>query len=734
MSWQARRNTSDGNLENEYRYSPLRPGNIRLLRLMPHKDESADLQCQLFDYPLQSSEGTHLYEALSYVWGDPHQRHSISVDGYDLLVTANLHAALLRLRDRFLERIVWVDAICINQDDNEEKGNQIRSMAEIYSKASRVTVWLGEAEDDGERALEAISRSATETFSEALFDDSTTRAIRLLLQRPWFKRIWVLQEVAAARNVLIKCGSTEIDGYAFSMALNSKSLALLPEDSPGLQLVRSVTYLVRGAGLRPKRLPKSSGRFSLRIRALGELIDMYCAREAAQRHDKVFALLGMSSDDPIAAGLSPDYGIPWEILLERLVRYLLGEQVAVKTWHEMELAIIRSKGLVLGYISASTGYADQDGRHKVTVILVDAYGNLSPEKEWSLPPSAESVEVGDLVCLLGTGASPTIVRSQKDHFSVIMIATPYLQSEQPTSNISHDFLLVWDWEKSRGNPRDRGREEYKLWMKDRLPGHSDGDVGGHFDRMTAWNITWILEDAGNYAGAEKELLQIIRSYESQFGKENLLTLRARDELALIYAKAEDWWNAKRWVKPVIEARMRLQGTDHPDTTRSRATLVSIYRAQVNSGEEKTGVIIWIFGRREGDSQMTEHEVGEIAKSFDEDVMILLLDQRGDQVKITEAVLAAAAGNKWSVDVEVVVRLLLDRGGDKVKSTEAVLVAAAGNSRYAAAIMPLLLDRGRDEAKITEAVLAAVAGNKRSGKAVMRFLRVGRGDKLQIEDR
>jgi hypothetical protein len=211
---QAHQDTSDGNPANErYRYTPLLPGIIRLLRLMPHQDETAVLQCQIFDYPLQSSEGTHLYEALSYVWGDSDQRHAISVDGQDLFVTTNLHAALVRLRDRLLERVVWVDAICINQDDNEEKENQIQYMAEIYSKSYRVTVWLGEAEGDGERALEAICRAAAEppdtanfsietpsaetistgASSEALFDEPTKEAIRLLLQRPWFKRMWVRQ-------------------------------------------------------------------------------------------------------------------------------------------------------------------------------------------------------------------------------------------------------------------------------------------------------------------------------------------------------------------------------------------------------------------------------------------------------------------------------------------------------------------------------------------------------------
>jgi Heterokaryon incompatibility protein (HET) len=82
---------------------------------MPHKDENAPIQCQVFDHPLQESgNGTHLYEALSYVWGSLGEIHSISIGECDLPVRANLHAALLHLRDHFIERIIWVDAICID--------------------------------------------------------------------------------------------------------------------------------------------------------------------------------------------------------------------------------------------------------------------------------------------------------------------------------------------------------------------------------------------------------------------------------------------------------------------------------------------------------------------------------------------------------------------------------------------------------------------------------------------
>jgi hypothetical protein len=73
-----------------------------------------------------------------------------SVDKRDLHITINLHAALLCLRDRLIDRNVWIDAICINQKDATEKGIQVRYMAEMCSKASRVILWLGEAADNSD--------------------------------------------------------------------------------------------------------------------------------------------------------------------------------------------------------------------------------------------------------------------------------------------------------------------------------------------------------------------------------------------------------------------------------------------------------------------------------------------------------------------------------------------------------------------------------------------------------
>jgi hypothetical protein len=110
---------------SSYPYSFLPPDgdNIRLLRLLPNEDEATPLHCELRNYSLQKlGPRTHLYEALSYVWGNPCETLLIYVDKNQFLVTVNLHAALSRLRDHSFERIIWVDAICINQKNPEEQG------------------------------------------------------------------------------------------------------------------------------------------------------------------------------------------------------------------------------------------------------------------------------------------------------------------------------------------------------------------------------------------------------------------------------------------------------------------------------------------------------------------------------------------------------------------------------------------------------------------------------------
>jgi len=180
---------------SNYRYSAILPEfcNIRLLCLNPSKRPTSEIYCHLFDYSVDDSlVGTHMYEALSYTWGTQQNPLPIYIDNKPFHITENLYAALSHLRNHSLVRFLWIDALCINQEDPEEKAGQIVLMARIFAKASRVIVWLGEAKDNSDEALRAIhAAAATTKIAKSPTDEVVKSAILALLKREWYGRVWV---------------------------------------------------------------------------------------------------------------------------------------------------------------------------------------------------------------------------------------------------------------------------------------------------------------------------------------------------------------------------------------------------------------------------------------------------------------------------------------------------------------------------------------------------------------
>ncbi|KAK3339775.1 heterokaryon incompatibility protein-domain-containing protein [Lasiosphaeria hispida] len=123
------------------------------------------------------SRVAHAYDALSYTWGSVADSNpTIFVNGHERAVTANLCAALWHLRDPSGERTLWIDALCINQQNNQEKGQQVQSMAKIYAKASRVIVWLGEPTVDSDLAFNALLSFVRQLDEEGQSPRPTTTA------------------------------------------------------------------------------------------------------------------------------------------------------------------------------------------------------------------------------------------------------------------------------------------------------------------------------------------------------------------------------------------------------------------------------------------------------------------------------------------------------------------------------------------------------------------------------
>jgi hypothetical protein len=155
-------------------------------------------------YTLRKSDPPLKYEALSYTWGDASKLKPIIIGAsHEFYVTSNCYDALRRLRDHDGKRLIWIDAICINQEDDAERTQQIGIMGEIYGCASQVLVYLGEADQNSKRVfdhvaqLQLYSENHTDAegdpggdFMESLPMDSTlVEATTAVLRRPWFNRV-----------------------------------------------------------------------------------------------------------------------------------------------------------------------------------------------------------------------------------------------------------------------------------------------------------------------------------------------------------------------------------------------------------------------------------------------------------------------------------------------------------------------------------------------------------------
>jgi hypothetical protein len=205
-----------------YQYWTLQQnGWFRVLVIEPSGDPDERISCSLLHRPLHH---TTYYEALSYTWGDEKAEYPILIDGNVLYVRRNLYCALRELRGSQAARALWIDAICINQNDDVERGFQVEQMGNVYSFAERVIVWLGEAYDqtkagfDGLAEYFRLSNAACqgaaansdptvgiaqgfEQFLSLPDADSYLFGIVAIYSRPWWKRVWTVQEVGLAREL-----------------------------------------------------------------------------------------------------------------------------------------------------------------------------------------------------------------------------------------------------------------------------------------------------------------------------------------------------------------------------------------------------------------------------------------------------------------------------------------------------------------------------------------------------
>jgi ankyrin repeat protein len=295
----------------KYQPIPLGQGVFRLLRIF--KGLSTDgIRCELFQ--ATQAEGV-TYEALSYTWGSDVVLEDITLEGRGegsamketkIRIRTNLHTALRYLRSETRDRVLWIDALCIDQGNDEEKADQIQQMRLVYENAEQVLIWLGQSNERIDIIMDSMAwvhQEATANYVDwrdparrlgiagpifrQLEDTSSTSylqqpdSFRELLRRSWFQRVWVLQEVASARTAIIICGSKSVQAYIFALM---PSLLGLEVDSHTQAILE----------IFPEQSRKRSW-WSNR-RDLHFLLKKFAGSLATDYRDKVFALLGISSD------------------------------------------------------------------------------------------------------------------------------------------------------------------------------------------------------------------------------------------------------------------------------------------------------------------------------------------------------------------------------------------------------------------------------------------------------
>ncbi|KAI1866058.1 uncharacterized protein JN550_008036 [Neoarthrinium moseri] len=300
-----------------FEYTPLSPGvDTRVLELQPSLDIDAPLRCNLRDLTLgfeaDSAQGS--YECISYTWGEPLLAKPLVMNDTAVsMATESLHKALSRFRLPTKIRRLWADAVCIDQNDPEDKARQISRMADVFRSASSVLIWLGDSEE-GSMALEIIDRHARYK-NHRTHDGSAevSKASDILFSLPWWSRRWVIQEALLNANVFLVCRSVEMPwvrmvplfardrgcfDYLHQRVVTHGRIAPRP-----MVTIMFTLWKTHGLGLDDINRPTLMG-----------LLNAFSGSECSNGHDRIYALAGFAEDMILyAPGGKPVRDLPQQI-------------------------------------------------------------------------------------------------------------------------------------------------------------------------------------------------------------------------------------------------------------------------------------------------------------------------------------------------------------------------------------------------------------------------------------
>lgn len=288
-------------------YTPLASDrSIRVIELEPSSHLTDKIRCKLVEVDL---DGTDPYYAISYTWGPPYFSHELSIVGSDgdgketervVRITESLSDALRTFRYADRPRRIWADAVCINQNDEDEKSKQIPLMSTIYGRAYQVLVWLGN-EGSGSAAMDYLHQLWTRMPQHGLTEieekEEAKRNLSTLTKLSWFTRRWVIQEVVMNSDVTLHCGASTMSWQRFAMLARRLPSGHDHDHDHGN------TYARQQAVVKMYELWQSLA-LSLKIgqESVLRLLERFADHGCADGRDRLFSLMGMADDVDIVTG------------------------------------------------------------------------------------------------------------------------------------------------------------------------------------------------------------------------------------------------------------------------------------------------------------------------------------------------------------------------------------------------------------------------------------------------
>jgi ankyrin repeat protein len=310
-----------------------------------------DIDCKIVESTIDSN--TLPYEAVSYTWGPGFTADTVNINGKKLPITFNLSLILRDLRFADADRVIWVDAICIDQQDATEKGHQVGQMQDIFALAERVLFCIARPTDYTDLLLGSLERlqsglqnidpddnsaigacwSKTQTAiarhhlssqpqpPESLLSvqlEALTflqrQGLEYILGQAWFHRVWILQEVANARDALVYCGQKSVSAAVFALGAR-----LLEYSLPNERRKTVIGVL----NLMPGHMRKNPSQDLL------NLFRRFGKANASVERDRIYALFGICEDKQIQTHIPPDYNKSEQEVIIDTIAYICHCEISV---------------------------------------------------------------------------------------------------------------------------------------------------------------------------------------------------------------------------------------------------------------------------------------------------------------------------------------------------------------------------------------------------------------------